>query len=266
MGAQVIFAVSHAHLDRLDESCLNWLGLQATINASNPRTWLASDWDKHDRSISVTRGVPDIRPVLSFSYADYQSTNTLLISHDMILEMYGLYDMDFKDISEFSDLAKQVLRKARYSQHPFHDRSSKHVFSKPAPKPIEPGAGNITLFVYETDTWSWSRNQESREKLADVARYCATGKHGGAFPYDAQTGEFMSSFRPLCTLGPEQRAIVRQRDARHQVLILPQRPMKFPELIRDAGCGDLDIIKAIMASEGYDYERQSLHKSRDPGF
>lgn len=262
MGAQVVFAVNHAYLDKLDEGCLNWLGLQASINAGSPRTWLASDWDKHDRSITRSRGVPDVRPILSFSYCDYALPGTMLVAHDMILELYGLQSLNFKDISEFSGLAKQMASKARYHQHPFHDRSCKHNFSKPLPKPVEAGGGSITLFLYDTDSWSWGNNKESRDKLAAVAQFCATGKHG-AFPYDAQSGEFMNSFRPLCTIGPEQRAIVRLRDARQQVIILPQRPMKFPDLLLEVGCSDLDILKAVMASEGYDYVRDSLRKAQD---
>lgn len=119
MGAQVIFAVNHAYLDRLDENCLNWLGLQASVHTDNPRTWLASEWDKHDRSNGRSRSAPDIRPALSFSYSDYQATNTILVSHDMILQMYGLYDLSFKEATEFPDLAKQIARKARYNQPPF---------------------------------------------------------------------------------------------------------------------------------------------------
>ena len=265
MGAQVIFAVNHAYLDRLDESCLNWLGLQASVHADNPRTWLASEWDKHDRSNGRSRSAPDIRPALSFSYSDYQATNTILVAHDMILQMYGLYDLSFQEATEFPDLAKQIARKARYHQSPFHDRSFKHSFSKSAPAPVQPGQGSITVFVYETDAWGWRNDQESRAKLADVARYCATGKPGKAFPYDPQSGEYLSSFRPLCTLGPEQRAIIRQYEAKLDVLVLPQRPMSFSDLTKEVGCSDDDVIKALMASEGYGYERDLSLKPPDHG-
>ncbi|MBD8614877.1 hypothetical protein [Pseudomonas sp. CFBP 13719] len=264
MGAQVVFAVNHALIDKLDDSCLDWLGLQASVHCDSPRTWIASDWDEHDRSMRA-RSISTCRPILSFSYSDYQATSTLLIAHDMILPMYGLQDLDFKGSSEFSDLAKQISKKARYSQHPFHDRACRHAFIKRPSAPIEPGNGNITLFIYETDSWSWNNRQESRDKLAQIAQYCSTGHNHEAFPYDAQTGEFFNSFRPLCTLGPEQRAIVRLRNAQPTVLILPQRPMVFPELTRDVGCSDLGVIKVLMASQGLDYERRPVQKSNDFG-
>ncbi|KPC17476.1 Uncharacterized protein AC499_0678 [Pseudomonas amygdali pv. lachrymans] len=47
--------------------------------------------------------------------------------------------------------------------------------------------------------------------------------------------------------------------------MLPQRPMPFSDLIKEVGCNDVDVIKALMASEGYGYERGLSLKAPDHG-
>lgn len=265
MGAQVIFVVNHAYLDKLDAECANWLSLQGSRITDTPLTWRASSFDAQERQFR-SKQAPDVRAALSFGYSDYAAKSTYLIGHDAIVQTRHLTDIDWHACSSFTEVAKQVTKQARYHQYPFYDRDTRPAFRKKAPPSVTPGLGSLTIFSYETDFWSWSDRDEARDMMAKIATYCATGLHNGAFGrVDSKTGHFTSNFRPICTLSPEQRALVHIHNAQDSVVVLPQRDLQFTQEYRQSGEGRLALLKALMASEGYDYEVRPLEPKSSLG-
>lgn len=266
MGAQVIFVVNHALLPSLNDECFNWLSLQASVYSDKPRTWSASTWDTESRLYRSKRA-PECRAALSFSYSDYQATSDYLIAHDLLVQVDHLSSQSkLTEDHDFSAVAREVTKRARYGQYPFHDREIVQRFRKGSPSPITPGQGSLTVFTYDTDTWSWSDRQKSRDMMAKIAHYCLTGAHQGYFGrVDSATGQFSNNFRPLITLNPEQRALVRIHDAREQILVIPQRDLVFPAAFVEKRTGRLEVLKALMASEGYVYEQIRSNTRSGPG-